>query len=80
VVTSFQPVGIIFGQTARLRAIPHQLKHLLEVASSPYLLNATAQDAATIREAAAVCQNDVMDYVLDPIEPLAIRVTVAGQF
>lgn len=29
---------------------------------------------------AAVCRNGVMDYVLHPIEPLAIRLTVAGQF
>src|SRR5665213_4256347 len=29
---------------------------------------------------AAVCQNGVMDYVLHPLEPLAIRLTVAGQF
>ena len=29
---------------------------------------------------AAVCQNGVMDYVLHPIEPLAVRLTVAGQF
>jgi outer membrane receptor protein involved in Fe transport len=28
----------------------------------------------------AVCQNGVMDYVLHPIEPLAIRLTVAGAF
>jgi outer membrane receptor protein involved in Fe transport len=28
----------------------------------------------------AVCQNGVMDYVLHPIEPLAIRLTLAGQF
>jgi outer membrane receptor protein involved in Fe transport len=28
----------------------------------------------------AVCQNGVMDYVLHPVEPLAIRLTVAGQF
>jgi outer membrane receptor protein involved in Fe transport len=28
----------------------------------------------------AVCQNGVMDYVLHPIEPLTIRVTVAGAF
>jgi hypothetical protein len=27
---------------------------------------------------AAVCQNGVMDSVLHPIEPLAIRVTLAG--
>jgi opacity protein-like surface antigen len=27
---------------------------------------------------AAVCQNGVMDYVLHPIEPLAIRLTLAG--
>jgi outer membrane receptor protein involved in Fe transport len=29
---------------------------------------------------AAVCQNGVMDYVLHPVEPLAIRLTVAGAF
>jgi outer membrane receptor protein involved in Fe transport len=29
---------------------------------------------------AAVCQNGVMDYVLHPIEPLAIRLTLAGRF
>nr|WP_291690247.1 TonB-dependent receptor [Bradyrhizobium sp.] len=29
---------------------------------------------------AAVCRNGVMDYVLHPVEPLAIRVTVAGAF
>jgi outer membrane receptor protein involved in Fe transport len=29
---------------------------------------------------AAVCQNGVMDYVLHPIEPLSIRLTVAGTF
>ncbi len=29
---------------------------------------------------AAVCQNGVMDYVLHPIEPLAVRLTVAGVF
>ena len=28
----------------------------------------------------AVCQNGVMDYVLHPIEPLAIRLTLAGTF
>jgi outer membrane receptor protein involved in Fe transport len=28
----------------------------------------------------AVCQNGVMDYVLHPIEPLAIRLTLAGSF
>jgi hypothetical protein len=27
-----------------------------------------------------VCQNGVMDYVLHPIEPLSIRLTVAGAF
>jgi hypothetical protein len=27
-----------------------------------------------------VCQNGVMDYVLHPIEPLAIRLTLAGAF
>jgi hypothetical protein len=26
------------------------------------------------------CQNGVMDYVLHPIEPLAVRLTVAGAF
>ena len=29
---------------------------------------------------AAVCQNGVMDYVLHPIEPLTVRITVAGAF
>ena len=29
---------------------------------------------------AAVCQNGVMDYVLHPIEPLSVRLTVAGIF
>ena len=29
---------------------------------------------------AAVCQNGVMDYVLHPIEPLAVRLTLAGVF
>ena len=29
---------------------------------------------------ASVCQNGVMDYVLHPVEPLAIRLTVAGVF
>jgi hypothetical protein len=29
---------------------------------------------------AAVCQNGVMDRVLHPVEPLMIRLTVAGQF
>ena len=29
---------------------------------------------------AAVCQNGVMDSVLHPIEPLTIRITVAGAF
>jgi outer membrane receptor protein involved in Fe transport len=29
---------------------------------------------------AAVCQNGVMDRVLHPVEPLAIRLTVVGQF
>ncbi|MGO9357207.1 MAG: TonB-dependent receptor [Xanthobacteraceae bacterium] len=29
---------------------------------------------------AAVCQNGVMDYVLHPIEPLTVRLTVAGAF
>jgi outer membrane receptor protein involved in Fe transport len=29
---------------------------------------------------ATVCQNGVMDYVLHPIEPLSIRLTVAGAF
>jgi outer membrane receptor protein involved in Fe transport len=29
---------------------------------------------------AAVCQNGVMDFVLHPIEPLAIRLTLAGAF
>jgi outer membrane receptor protein involved in Fe transport len=29
---------------------------------------------------AAVCQTGVMDYVLHPIEPLAVRLTIAGAF
>ena len=29
---------------------------------------------------AAVCQNGVMDYVLHPVEPLTVRLTLAGQF
>jgi hypothetical protein len=29
---------------------------------------------------AAVCQNGVMDYVLHPIEPLAVRLTLVGAF
>jgi hypothetical protein len=29
---------------------------------------------------AAVCQNGVMDYVLHPIEPLTVRLTLAGRF
>jgi hypothetical protein len=29
---------------------------------------------------AAVCQNGVMDYVLHPIEPFTVRLTLAGQF
>ena len=29
---------------------------------------------------AAVCQNGVMDYVLHPVEPLTVRVTIAGTF
>jgi len=28
----------------------------------------------------AVCQTGVMDRVLHPVEPLALRLTVAGQF
>jgi hypothetical protein len=28
----------------------------------------------------AVCQNGAMDYVLHPIEPLAVRLTVARTF
>jgi hypothetical protein len=28
----------------------------------------------------AVCQNGVMDYVLHPIEPFAVRLTVSGAF
>ena len=28
----------------------------------------------------AVCQNGVMDSVLHPIEPLTVRITVAGAF
>ena len=29
---------------------------------------------------AAVCQNGVMDYVLHPMEPLALRLTLTGVF
>jgi hypothetical protein len=29
---------------------------------------------------AAVCQNGVMDYVRHPVEPLTIRLTLAGAF
>ena len=29
---------------------------------------------------AAVCQNGVMDYALHPIEPLAVRLTIAAAF
>ena len=29
---------------------------------------------------AAVCQNGVMDYVLHPMEPLAVRLTIAATF
>lgn len=29
---------------------------------------------------AAVCRNGVMDYVLHPVEPLALRVTLSGRF
>jgi hypothetical protein len=29
---------------------------------------------------AAVCRTGVMDRVLHPVEPLAIRLTLAGQF
>jgi hypothetical protein len=29
---------------------------------------------------AAVCQNGVMDAVLHPVEPLTVRVTLAGVF
>jgi outer membrane receptor protein involved in Fe transport len=29
---------------------------------------------------AAVCQNGVMDYVLHPVEPLAVRLTLVGEF
>ncbi len=29
---------------------------------------------------AAVCQNGVMDYVLHPMEPLAVRLTLSGVF
>jgi outer membrane receptor protein involved in Fe transport len=36
--------------------------------------------AGTPSAPAAVCQNGVMDRVLHPVEPLAIRLTVAGQF
>jgi outer membrane receptor protein involved in Fe transport len=36
--------------------------------------------AGTPSAPAAVCQNGVMDRVLHPVEPLVIRLTVAGQF
>ncbi len=36
--------------------------------------------AAAPTAPAAVCQNGVMDRVLHPVEPLAIRLTVVGQF
>ena len=36
--------------------------------------------SATPAAPAAVCQNGVMDYVLHPVEPLSIRLTVAGAF
>jgi hypothetical protein len=29
---------------------------------------------------AAVCRNGVMDYIVHPIEPLAVRLTIAGTF
>jgi hypothetical protein len=29
---------------------------------------------------ASVCQNGVMNYVIHPIEPLAVRLTAAGAF
>jgi hypothetical protein len=29
---------------------------------------------------AAVCANGVMDHVVHPVEPLAVRLTVAGSF
>ena len=29
---------------------------------------------------AAVCRNGVMDYVVHPVEPLAVRLTLAGAF
>ena len=28
----------------------------------------------------SVCQNGVMDYVLHPVEPLAVRLTLVGSF
>lgn len=40
------------------------------------LYNLCAANAAP----AAVCRNGVMDYVLHPVEPLAVRVTMAGAF
>ncbi len=40
-----------------------------------------ATPARTVRTApAAVCQNGVMDYVVHPVEPLAVRLTLAGTF
>jgi hypothetical protein len=30
--------------------------------------------------AAAVCQNGVMDNILHPVEPLTVRLTIAGTF
>jgi hypothetical protein len=33
-----------------------------------------------VRAALAVCQTGVIDRVRHPVEPLALRLTVAGQF
>jgi outer membrane receptor protein involved in Fe transport len=45
---------------------------------SLYAMCFPASGAPTVP--AAVCQTGVMDLVLHPVEPLALRVTVAGQF
>jgi len=50
---------------------------LLKTDSLFTLCNVTKPPPAT---PAAVCQNGVMDYVLHPIEPLAVRLTVAATF
>jgi outer membrane receptor protein involved in Fe transport len=45
---------------------------------SLYAMCFPASGAPTVP--AAVCQTGVMDLVLHPVEPLALRVTIAGQF